>query len=537
MKSLDGLQWTLCETNQTDRLYNPLFANDQYVAFYAMWGQPSRFFTSSDGCIWTQTSSLDRQISSVAWNGRLFVAVGAEGGIYTSEDLTNWERRESGKTSWLEKVTYGNGLFVVASQDGSILTSPDGNSWTAHLTGAAQGLNPFWQGGQFVALCKSDIFTSTDGTSWEQRTPDGIRDKDWYSAVWDGSRFLAISIGGSLAESTDGAQWLSLSSIAPLVVHHMLWDGERYVAVGRGGGPSVPYGAIASSKDGTQWTAQVVFENTEAIACVGTNGEVLVAVGQGGIIVTSADGLTWEKQDSRTTNWLAGIAWCGTQFVAVGAGATVLTSPDGFCWTVQDMGTTDPFVYLDRVAWDGTTCVVVGHWRDYYSFILRSSDAVHWQWMTLQLTFLTNVAWTGSRFIATGPGAVVLTSPNGSEWLSESLPTVQSINAVAASACDTVLVGDDAVIFRCHVPPPSITSTKKRTSPFKLRITGSDFQSGCRVFIGSNTEPWPNTSYKSPSSIVLEGGSALKRLFPKGVSVPIKVVNPDGQDATAVFTR
>jgi PKD repeat protein len=86
------------------------------------------------------------------------------------------------------------------------------------------------------------------------------------------------------------------------------------------------------------------------------------------------------------------------------------------------------------------------------------------------------------------------------------------------------------------VTPPTITSINQLTSPFRLKISGSGFQRGVKVYIGSDSSPWANTTYQSGSSLLL-GGSGLKNKFPSGASVPIRVVNPDGGSATGSFRR
>jgi PKD repeat protein len=86
------------------------------------------------------------------------------------------------------------------------------------------------------------------------------------------------------------------------------------------------------------------------------------------------------------------------------------------------------------------------------------------------------------------------------------------------------------------VTPPSISSISQLSNPFRLKISGSGFQSGVKVYIGSDSSPWANTTYQSGSSLLL-GGSGLKNKFPSGVTVSIRVVNPDGGSATGSFRR
>jgi PKD repeat protein len=93
-----------------------------------------------------------------------------------------------------------------------------------------------------------------------------------------------------------------------------------------------------------------------------------------------------------------------------------------------------------------------------------------------------------------------------------------------------------AVTISPAVTPPAISSITQLSNPFRLKISGSRFQSGVKVYIGSDSAPWPNTTYQSSSSLLL-GGTGLKSKFPSGVTVSIRVVNPDGGSATGSFRR
>ena len=84
---------------------------------------------------------------------------------------------------------------------------------------------------------------------------------------------------------------------------------------------------------------------------------------------------------------------------------------------------------------------------------------------------------------------------------------------------------------------PAITAIVKKGNPFRLKIYGSNFQPSLKVYIGGDSSPWSNVSFKSYNMIVLKGGNALKAQFPKGVPVEIKIVNGDGGTATKTYTR
>lgn len=93
-----------------------------------------------------------------------------------------------------------------------------------------------------------------------------------------------------------------------------------------------------------------------------------------------------------------------------------------------------------------------------------------------------------------------------------------------------------AITIAAAVAPPAISQITQLSNPFRLRISGSNFKSGVKVYIGSDSSPWSNTTRQSSTSLTL-GGSGLRSRFPSGVTVSIRVVNPDGGTVTGSFKR
>ncbi|NMB98833.1 MAG: hypothetical protein GYA35_00960 [Thermoanaerobaculaceae bacterium] len=87
---------------------------------------------------------------------------------------------------------------------------------------------------------------------------------------------------------------------------------------------------------------------------------------------------------------------------------------------------------------------------------------------------------------------------------------------------------------------PGIISIQKLSSPFRLKLTGWNFEKGCKVYI--NGEKVGSVEYKGKdktnrTKIVLSG-SNLKKKLPKGERVCIQVINPDGNQSDCFyFTR
>jgi hypothetical protein len=82
-----------------------------------------------------------------------------------------------------------------------------------------------------------------------------------------------------------------------------------------------------------------------------------------------------------------------------------------------------------------------------------------------------------------------------------------------------------------------VTAVSVAGRPFKLKMFGSDFQPGIRVFLGGDGLEWTSTRFKHNGLFVIKGGEALMRQFPAGVDVPIRLVNPDGGETFLTFAR
>ncbi|MEW5764515.1 MAG: PKD domain-containing protein [Acidobacteriota bacterium] len=109
-------------------------------------------------------------------------------------------------------------------------------------------------------------------------------------------------------------------------------------------------------------------------------------------------------------------------------------------------------------------------------------------------------------------------------------------HAVTARAYDGKGQSDEAS-FLAVKDPPAITAVTKMAAPFRIKLTGQNFQAGAQVYIGSDSQPWPSTTVKNSTKVILGGGAALKAKFPKGQAVTLRLVNPDGGWCTATYTR
>lgn len=84
------------------------------------------------------------------------------------------------------------------------------------------------------------------------------------------------------------------------------------------------------------------------------------------------------------------------------------------------------------------------------------------------------------------------------------------------------------------VVPPAVTGVKKKRDPLRISVTGSGIRADVSVFVGGTT--WPTTRVSPEHEVILKG-PGLKKAFPAGTYVPIRLVNGDGGETTISFNR
>ncbi len=252
-----------------------------------------------------------------------------------------------------------------------------------------------------------------------------------------GGNPLFVAVGGGTTSGTffstdqaailtspDGVNWTSVTSTGSALIRVIWTDwyyegnitggtyvNPQYVAVGNGG-------EIMTSADGQKWTT-VTSGTTHTLWGIAWSSSLTmyVAVGNTGTILTSPDGVTWTVQNSGTTQNLRHVKALGAGFIASGWNGTLLSSSDGVHWTPQTTGIS---YTLEGVGYNGVTYVAVGGGGS----ILTSQDTVTWTTQQSGITtMLEDVAWNGKQWIAVGYGGVALTSLDGLTWVNQTSNT------------------------------------------------------------------------------------------------------------------
>ena len=213
---------------------------------------------------------------------------------------------------------------------------------------------------------------------------------------------------------------------------------SRFVAVGTGG-------TILHSDNGVTWTRASV-PNDERLYDVTSNGVRFVAVGSAGTILHSSNGEAWTEARSSgdlASNALRDVTWRASPglFVAVGTDGVILHSEDGDSWSpAQSSGSTTAI--LEAVAWSESAgrFVAVGQG----GVNLSSADGNAWRTgQDLPSSWLIGVSGDGPRIVAVGDAGKILQSNDGLEWSEARSGGAEEIWDVVWTGSQFITVGDN----------------------------------------------------------------------------------------------
>jgi photosystem II stability/assembly factor-like uncharacterized protein len=143
-------------------------------------------------------------LQDLLWSGSQFVAVGDNGGVYTSPDATEtstWTPQTSGTSNRLNAVILGAGRLVAVGAAGTILSSDNGGvSWTPQVSGVSVTLDDVtWTGSEFIAVGASGtVLTSPDGSAW---SAEDLGSTHLYSVLSSGADTVIVGADGTILRS------------------------------------------------------------------------------------------------------------------------------------------------------------------------------------------------------------------------------------------------------------------------------------------------------------------------------------------------
>ena len=276
------------------------------------------------------------------------------------------------------------------------------------------------------------------GSSWAAAAASGSDDLhsitygSIVTTISSTSTYVAVGAAGAMYSSTDGTDWSAIDHRNVNSNSNRLNGASffgTYKVVGDGG-------LVLTSPDAVTWTEQtgvktLTTQNLYAIASNGLN--LNVAVGAGGTIIYSPDGITWNKAtNSGTSADLYAVNYGNGTWVAVGAGGTIVISGDGSNWF--DHSESGPALrgVASKVSVSSTgavtaTFVAVGD----SSTVLYSTDGASWTSQPVPMLGANlNAIVYGTQFVAVGAQGSILYSSDGQIWDAASSPNSNEILAV-----------------------------------------------------------------------------------------------------------
>lgn len=341
-------------------------------------GLSGTILTSPDGVHWTsRTGAGSANLSGVTQGELGPVAVGENGAIVISDDAESWRRvdrvmpgrlygivpwnggwiaigwddrvsapvllRSTDGADWLSlpaqfdraprDIAASASRLVATTQAGELLISDDGATWRTTQIEDGNVRRVTAADGRFLAagsngesnpdLQRAELFTSTDGLSWQRiRSVPGEAFED--VAVGAGTivavgtdRMRRLGIVQSLAQ---GGTWqgASFGGLGPE------WDSYSGVAYGNGRFVVVGARSILTSTDGGTWTFHP--EPPAGFDRVRFLNGVFVALTSTGVVGISEDGERWTLYRTPTDAALSDVAEINGTLVVVGAHAHILQS-------------------------------------------------------------------------------------------------------------------------------------------------------------------------------------------------------------------
>ena len=266
---------------------------------------------------------------------------------------------------------------------------------------------------------------------------------NFYHATWTGKEVLAT--GYTLHASADGLRWKQRIRVRGSILG-AAFNGHRYVAVG-----GDERAAVWISEDANNWRkVPMNIRNKEwwALWSVTWADTQFVAVGTGGLVLTSPNGEIWTPRTTNYVNSMNSVIWADTQLVAAGQDGIII-SKDGVEWTVPENGRV---VYgPSSVIWTGTRFVAVGG----RGLVMTSTDARHWDVQSIGQDYgMNSVVWTGRQCVAVGNDGSVYTSLDGEVWTVGASGFKSHLESVVWTGKRLVAVGYNGVIITANEDIP-----------------------------------------------------------------------------------
>jgi hypothetical protein len=252
-----------------------------------------------------------------------------------------------------------------------------------------------------------------------------------------------------------------------IAIQAVIWNGTKYIAVAN----APTYSCIMTSNDGIEWLISRLSEQPIAMTDISYSPGskyVITTQNQTTPLLTSPDSIVWTSSPTVTVAPVGLNAVAYVNGIYVAAGNDVVVSTDAATWTTTISAYTGTFISVGGVfVTDFTGFIAVGKVTDTVSAVI----------------------------------SVMQTSIDGVTWSTPSVPTTNTLNAVADSDTTLVAVGDNGVKYYSSdainwtLAPSSIYTNKLNDIIYSRRLT-------LFVTVGNNgTIMWSGDGYAWSNAI------------------------------------
>lgn len=400
--------------------------------------------STDDGATWTLGTMPSSAVwTGITYGNGQFVAVASGGtAAATSSDGVTWVARTLPSSSNWISVAFGQNMFVAVSNTSgkTAASSPDGITWTARTLPASAQWKKVIYGERFMAVAQSsaDVALSTNGTSW---TAGGALPASlpwvWllYSKEFNIYAVGATSSGNHVTSNTAGSTWSLLDATLGGVHVGDAVNIFGAVHIFHGSTTTAPYARVVSLKGaaptwagnqnagpGGQTPAIAVSGNT-IVACIGNADTTSSQANYRSYLITSTDnGLTWRL----THNPRSAMSWVvrgSTHFYAyANPGGVIVRSADGVTW--EEMTPPVAASHLGLFKDDAGAIYVVCTNTDR---LMKTTDGMSWQSIKLPTISSWNIgAYGNGKYAVLSSAGVAAISSDGVNWTMATIPVSAS---------------------------------------------------------------------------------------------------------------
>lgn len=431
--STNGTAWRVLATGERQTLHGVAYSPtlDGVGAFVAV-GAPGNYLTDpppgasnkvivyNGGESWvTWPLATPHTLRGIAFGQGRFIAVGDGDTVLMSVVPSKWFPRAATGAGNLRGVAFGLDLFVAVGERGARTSNDAGVTWTSSLDG--QDLTSVGYAlGRFVAWAGNrQRWFSTDGLHWTEIGGDSTKLRA--ITAWEGT---LLGVGGEgaawMANSPEGLSWTENPLDLSRPTDELLATasgGGRVVAIGRSG--------TVLSRRGSEAWQMTTLAGPEIFARITFGAGTFVAATMSGVL-TSTNGVIWERHVPANGGAVADVAFAEGRFVATGLNLDsryqIWSSTNGRDWEPRLTGA--PAQRLLGVAHGNGRWVVVGNWLGHLGVLPAiawfSSDGVTWTESTFDtepgVTVLNQVTFGSGFFLASAAGATWRRSVDGTRW-------------------------------------------------------------------------------------------------------------------------